>query len=135
MSLIGYALEMAKHYYEPETYEHALRVAANVANNPLVPEDKMDLSISLAIMHDLSEDTSYPEFNSIPTLLQPGMNLITRQNAESYIDYIKNISNNKETVPEAYWVKLADIKDHLTQTETLTERLKEKYLSVIHYLL
>ena len=37
MSLIGYALRMAKKYYKPETYNHALRVAQYVAENPMIP--------------------------------------------------------------------------------------------------
>lgn len=35
----------------------------------------------------------------------------------------------------AYWVKLADMKDYLSLTNTLTDRLKEKYLSRLRYLL
>ena len=56
MSLVGYALRMAKQYYKPKTYEHALRVAGYVAENPMIPNDKMDNCIALAIMHDLIEE-------------------------------------------------------------------------------
>ena len=56
MSLIGYALRQAKEYYDNDTYDHAIRVAINVADNPLIPDKLMDLSISLAIMHDLLEE-------------------------------------------------------------------------------
>ena len=135
MSLIGYALRMAKRYYEPDTYEHALRVAVNVADNQMIPDSKMDICISLAIMHDLIEDTTYREFNTVSIVLEHGMKNITKRKDENYIDYIKNIVSNKSTCPEAYWVKLADIKDHLMQTETLTDRLKEKYLAALSYLL
>lgn len=135
MSYIGYALRMAKRYYEPKTYDHALRVAAYIADNNLIPQDKMDLCISLGIMHDLIEDTSYLEFNDIPTELSCGMNIITKRKYENYINYIKNIVLNRKECPEAYWVKLADMKDHLVQKETLTDELKEKYLSAIPYLL
>lgn len=135
MSLIGYALRMAKRYYEPDTFDHALRVAAYVADNDTIPKNKMDLSISLGIMHDLIEDTPYPEFNNIPAELSYGLKIITKRKDESYIDYIKNIVANKKECPEAYWVKLADMKDHLSQTETLTDKLKEKYLAAMPYLL
>ena len=135
MSLIGYALRMAKRYYETETYEHALRVAANVADNNIIPDSKMDLCISLAIMHDLIEDTNYGEFNDVPLALKHGMKNITKRRDEDYISYIKNIVNNKDTCPEAWWVKLADMKDHLAQTETLTEKLRDKYLTALPYLL
>lgn len=135
MSLIGYALRMAKLYYEPKTYNHALRVAEYVADNNSIPDDKMDLSISLAIMHDLVEDTCYSEFNTIPKELSIGLRNITKKRGVKYIDYIKNIATNRKECPEAYWVKLADIKDHLTQNDTLTDTLKEKYLKALPYLL
>ena len=135
MSYIGYDLRMAKYYYEPKTYDHALRVAAYVADNDMIPKNKMDLCISLGIMHGLVEDTSYSEFNTIPAELSYGMKIITKRRDENYIDYIKNIVANKKECPEAYWVKMADMKDHLAQTETLTDKLKEKYLAAIPYLI
>lgn len=135
MSLIGYALRIAKQYYEPKTYDHALRVAMYVADNDTIPKNKMDLCISLGIMHDLIEDTSYSEFNNIPADLSYGLKIITKRRDENYIDYIKNIVANKKECPEAYYVKIADMKDHLIQQETLTDKLKEKYLAAIPYLL
>lgn len=135
MSLIGYALRTAKKYYDLKTYNHALRVAGYVADNDIIPDDKMDLCISLAIMHDLVEDTCYSEFNIIPIELSTGLKNITRKRDDKYIDYIKNIVVNKKECPEAYWVKLADIKDHLCLKDTLTEKLKEKYLEALRYLL
>lgn len=133
--MIGYALRMAKQYYNSETYEHALRVATHVADNSLIPENKMDLCIALGIMHDLVEDTSYSEFNIIPDELKAGLKNLTKRNDQSYSYYIKSIVTNKKWCPEAYWVKLADIKDHLLHSETLTDSLKEKYLGIIPYLL
>ena len=52
-----------------------------------------------------------------------------------YIKYIKKIRDYSDTKPEAYWVKMADMKDHLSQTDTLTDKLKEKYLTALPYLL
>ena len=135
MSMIGYALRMAKQYYKPKTYDHALRVATYVADNALIPDECMDDCISLAIMHDLLEDTVYGEFNDVPIRLEPGMKIITHIKGESYIDYIKHIADKKDICPEAWWVKLADMKDHLAQTETLTDKLKEKYVAALPYLL
>jgi len=135
MSLIGYALRMAKQYYDLNTYEHVLRVAAYVADNKMIPDNIMDNCISLAIMHDLVEDTCYKKFNIVPLALQCGIENITKRRYEEYVDYIKRIVRNKDICPEAYWVKLADMKDHLAQTETLTDKLKEKYLAALPYLL
>ena len=50
---------------------------------------------------------------------------------ETYEEYIAKIPKGSI----AYWVKLADMKDHLTLTDTLTEKLKEKYLRGLAILL
>ena len=46
-----------------------------------------------------------------------------------------NIINHAKDYPEVYWVKIADMRDHLEQTDTLTDKLKEKYLAALPYLL
>jgi len=135
MSLIGYALRMAKQYYEPNTYEHALRVAAYVADNDMIPDEDMDNCISLAIMHDLLEDTEYRYDNDLPKGFNDYLELLTKPKGADYVEYIKEIKKNYIDFPEAYWVKLADMKDHLAQTDTLTDKLKEKYLTALPYLL
>lgn len=137
MSLIGYALRMAKQYYEPKTYEHALRVAGYVAENPMIPDDKMDNCVALAIMHDLIEDTKYSGggFGAEYSYFEECLNLLTRPKDMDYLKYIKKIRDFSNIRPEAYWVKMADMKDHLSQTETLTDNLKEKYLKALPYLL
>ncbi|GEA37476.1 hypothetical protein Ccl03g_31890 [Enterocloster clostridioformis] len=55
----------------------------------------------------------------------------------SYECYCNRLRDTKNTSWKicAYWVKLADIKDHLNLTDTLTDKLKEKYLSGLRYLL
>jgi hypothetical protein len=58
---------------------------------------------------------------------------LTRQKSESYLDYIKRLKKN--TSPYPYIIKLADMKDHLNQTDTLTEKLKEKYWNALPELL
>lgn len=136
MSYIGRALRTAKDYYDHKTYDHALRVAAYVSDNKMIPDDKMDIAISLAIMYDLLEDTKWVEdevtFNNDFIFK---LRLLTHNKDDSYLNYIKNIAIRKDNQPEVYWVKLADMKDHLMQRETLTEKLKEKYLEALPYLL
>lgn len=136
MSLIAYAMRMAKEYYDEKTYAHATRVAQYVAENNLIPDDKMDNCIALAWMHDLLEDTDYTlvgvEFSEE---FDYCLELLTKPKDVSYVKYIKKIKNNYIDFPEAYYVKLADMKDHLSQTETLTDKLKEKYLAALPYLL
>lgn len=136
MGLIAYAMRMAKEYYDDETYAHATRVAQYVAENDMIPDEKMDDCIALAWMHDLFEDTNFGINEIIPdTHLCNCLDTLTKKEGFSYIDYIKNIRRWSSLRPEAYGVKLADMKDHLVQTETLTDKLKEKYLAALPYLL
>lgn len=143
MNLLEYALKIAKDYYEPKTYEHAMRVAGYVAQNELIDENRKESCIALAMMHDLIEDTRYRSLrlideyyrSSIDSEFKEALNILTKNKECEYCDYIKNIKKHAKDYSEAYWVKLADMKDHLTQTETLTDKMKEKYLAALPYLL
>ena len=61
----------------------------------------------------------------------------TKTDDELYEDYCRRIRNSadKDYGLCAWFVKLADIKDHLSLTKTLTPKPKEKYLSGLRYLL
>lgn len=133
---ISYALQMAKKYYSKETYNHALRVMQYVAENDMIPYEYKDDCVALAIMHDLIEDTEYKPSGLLENF-RNALLLLSKPKDMDYIDYIKNIKNTGCTNWRmcAYWVKLADIKDHLAQKETLTDKLKEKYLNALVYLL
>lgn len=133
---IQYALQDASSNYSDKTFNHAMRLAAIVAENQMIPDDLMDDCISLAIMHDLLEDTDYSQVG-LPENFGRALDLLTKPDAVSYEDYCKNIKNRCDTNYGkcAYWVKLADIKDHLSLTDTLTDKLKEKYLNGLRYLL
>lgn len=137
MNLIGQAIQTARKYYDENTFYHAMRVAAYVADDNLVSNSDKDNCIVLAIMHDLLEDTDYKidEHSIINHRMEECLKLLTKDESVSYNDYLKNIKENYVTYPEAYWVKLADMKDHLSLTDTLTDKLKEKYLSGMRYLL
>ena len=41
MNMIGYALSMAKRFYDKDTYDHALRVATYIAENPMIDDENM----------------------------------------------------------------------------------------------
>ena len=135
MSNIGYALRMAKKYYTDTGYNHAIRVMQYIAENDMIPDDKKDDCISLAIMHDLWEDTKYPKGCGLDEEFAKCLELLTKKKDADYIDYVKEIKKYSDTHPMAYWVKIADMKDHLTQSETLTDKLKEKYLKALPHLL
>lgn len=138
---IKYALKVAKEYYDEKTFHHAMRVAGYVVQDNLIPKEKMNNCIILAMMHDLLEDTDYafPIYSDTDDeewYINKCLELLTRDKKNStYEDYLRKIKEEYEHYPEAYWVKLADMKDHLAQTDTLTDKLKEKYLAALPYLL
>lgn len=131
------ALKIARKYYDEETFYHAMRVAAYVANDNLIPENKRDKCVIIAMMHDLLEDTDFDSSyyfdycDEDEWKIHECLELLSKKESVQYADYLKSIKDNYENYPEAYWVKLADIKDHLNQKETLTEILKEKYINSI----
>ncbi len=59
MDLVEYAYQTAKHYYQPETYDHAVRVVRLYQRQSLIPDALREICTALALMHDLLEDTEY----------------------------------------------------------------------------
>ena len=124
--------------YNKKTMEHAKRVEKYTMNDCRYcfydKEDKWFLR-ALAIAHDLFEDTDVTP----SILLRMNYNTqfitelahLTRLDNEPYEKYIKQIV---EIGGRPLLVKCADMKDHLTQRNTLTPRLKEKYSKVLKYL-
>lgn len=137
---VSAALKFAKEYYSKEGYDHAMRVAGYVAEMEIIPREYRDECVALAIMHDLCEDTNFSEsysFQSLPEYFKNALILLTKPKEVSYVDYCKELRCTDFTNWKmcAYWVKLADMKDHLCQKETLTDKLKEKYLEGLAELL
>jgi (p)ppGpp synthase/HD superfamily hydrolase len=122
--------------------QHAYRVAQYVADNLRVPYNLLHDSIAVALCHDLLEDGFVEEeelketFADSPRVFN-AIKILTKSKDISYDEYCMKIGSRgrSEENDIAYWVKIADMKDHLMQTETLTDRLKEKYLSGLRYLL
>jgi len=132
-------LHDAMTYLPAKTYEHSLRVMLYVMCNNNIPQDIHDDCIIAAIAHDLIEDAGF-EPKDFPTLdddLWDALQALTKRDNEDYVEYIKNIKGARgmRFGQIAYWVKMADMKDHLTQKDTLTDHLKKKYLEALPYLL
>ena len=136
-ALIGYALRMAKKYYSKEGYDHAIRVMQYVADNEMIPYEYRNVCLALAVMHDLLEDTEYSMNYGLCKDFRDALNLLTKPKDMDYIEYINTIrdTSNYDYKKCVWWVKLADMKDHLAQTDTLTDKLKDKYLKALPYLL
>ena len=134
---ISTALKLAKEYYSKNGYDHAMRVAGYVAENMSIPPEYRDDCVCLAIMHDLIEDTDFQLTPYYPKNFSQALLLLTKPREMSYVDYCKNLRcvdylNYRMC---AYWVKLADMKDHLSLKDTLTDKLKQKYLEGLAELL
>ena len=123
-------------YKNQSSYFHACRVAEYVDANPMIEDYDKDPCIALALMHDLFEDTNY-DGDGLEEDMIKAIALLSKPDHLDYVEYIQAIKNAQgETWRKwAYWVKVADMKDHLMQRETLTNKLKEKYWEAIPYLL
>lgn len=135
MGIIEDAIRVARKYYDEKTFYHAMRVAAYVTEDNLIPNGNLENCVVLAILHDLLEDTDFKTPNMFGYYIANCLEIITKKKEDTYDKYLKNIKRMYVSRPEAYWVKLADIKDHLCQTETLTDELKDKYVRALPNLL
>ena len=139
-ALITKVIELCSNNYDQKTLNHCLRVANYVVDNVCLEDDESrEIAFVIALCHDLLEDTEvtiediakitgYSEGFLINVL-----GALTKEKSEGYIDYINRLKSNTSIYP--YVIKLADMKDHLSQTETLTDRLREKYWNALPYLL
>lgn len=134
------ALKLAEEVYQKKKLQHAIRVAnyaveivSHDSRKRLQRHLNEDYAFTVGILHDIVEDTDikieeiYDEF---PVEIAEAVEILTKPNDVEYVDYIENILKSGNTL--AFWVKKADMKDHIAQTETLTDKLKEKYLPVLY---
>lgn len=138
--LITKIIELCASNYDLKTFNHCLRVANYAVDNVCLESDEeKETAFVLAMCHDLLEDTDVSVKDiSEATGYAEGfvdnvLGALTKEKGEAYIEYIKRLKANKSAYP--YIIKLADMKDHLIQTETLTDKLKEKYWEALPYLL
>lgn len=128
--------QLCNKYYSKKKLDHALRVAnyAIFKARDLGLDESMAFAIGLS--HDLLEDTDCSQKELIRAI---GDNcvyavcLLTKDKDEEYTNYIQRIlkSHNKY----AFIVKQADLKDHMALTDTLTDKLRDKYIPILHYFL
>ena len=131
-------LALAEKYYKPKTLAHAVRVAEYALADFNLYKYDVDktLLFNVALAHDLLEDTDCPPEDIKNIVAGLGMNavtLLTRVEGVTYKDYIEQIVSSENLY--AIIVKRADMKDHLMKTDTLTDKLKEKYFPVLGLLL
>ena len=126
--------------YSETTYQHCLRVANYASNNVcLLTSEEREIAFKVGLCHDLLEDTdaTIKEICEVTgfseEFVADVLGALTKQKSEMYLEYINRLKKNESKY--SYIVKLADMKDHLMQTETLTDKLKQKYWQALPYLL
>ena len=132
---------LCQNFYKPEKFQHCLSVARYVYENVcLETEEEKVLGFCIRLCHDIFEDTEATaedicDVIQIPAIewIEEVMIALSRQEGESYLDYIKRLKECSDKI--AYIVNLADMKDHLMQKDTLTEKLKETYYEALPELL
>lgn len=139
-SKISKTKKLCSKYYKFETFQHCLRVAEYASKNIcLRTDEERIIAFIIGLCHDLLEDTNatvaeiceatgYTESFIINVL-----GALTRNKDEVYMDYIKRIKQNDSIYP--YIVKIADVKDHFRQKDTLKDSLKERYVNALAELL
>lgn len=136
--MIEGAKKLARKYLDETTYLHSMRVAQFTEENEMIPGSLKERCIALAWLHDVWEDSdcTKEEVEKLDKQLRKYMEYIThRMQEQTYEEYIRSIKKVQALYPEVWWVKLADMKDHFSQKETLTKRLKDKYTSALAILL
>ena len=123
-------------YYSKKKVNHAIRVAEYAAIR--AEENRLDSirAYMIGLAHDLLEDTECTEEELLAAIGETNYNsvvLLTKSNDQEYKDYIRKIVESKDSY--AFIVKQADIKDHMTLSNNLTEKLLNKYVPVLHYFL
>lgn len=139
-NLITRVIQLCYIHYDHKTFSHCLRVANYVVDNVCLKNDEnREIAFVIALCHDLLEDTEVT-VEAIAKItgysedfLSNILGALTKGKSENYIDYINRLKSNTSIYP--YIIKLADMKDHLSQTDTLTDKLKDKYWKALPYLL
>lgn len=136
IKVIGNLFNFAAEYYPKKKLAHALRVAEYAtAKAEALRLDKTE-TYMIALAHDLLEDTDCPKEELMSILGEDNYNSVvtlTRVPQETYENYIHRILDANDEY--AFIVKQADMKDHMALTDTLTEKLRDKYIPVLHYFL
>ena len=127
--------EYCRDKYDGKTFQHALRLIDYLAYDlrVLLMNSGQELNcLAVAIGHDIIEDTdaTIEDIEKyLPEEVVDAILDLSKDDDMPYPKYIKDIVDNGNTY--ALVVKQADMYDHMSQTATLTPRLKAKYEPII----
>ena len=120
-------------YLPTEVKQHSSRVRMMVDYYiPDIYATKRKVAYNVAFLHDLLEDTELTADDIKDKEVREAVVILTRKADEPYFEYIQRIIDSDNEY--AYFVKLADISDHLLQIETLTPSLKDRYEKALRML-
>lgn len=144
--------ELCKNFYQDNTYIHSFQVC-EIVIKILYKDMHLDeyyFLQAIAYGHDLLEDTLFAKEEDISKFDEDfikAISYLTRdKKKESYKDYIVKIKTfyedskskseyEKKLAEAVYYVKLADLFDHLSRIKTLKPSLKKRYLEALDILL
>ena len=134
---LGELVRLAEKFYPKKKFIHATRVATYAMEKAILRRDiKPEEAYAVGLAHDLLEDTECTCDDLDPVMdkfLIGDILALSKNDGESYDHYIADLLENGSEL--AKLVKGADMKDHMMQTETLTEKLWEKYKPHLKYFL
>ena len=131
-------------YYSFDTWAHALRVEKYVRDDAryalLSPDEQLIVS-AVALLHDIREDTKCTEWQIAKCIQNPldvivvirTLRIVSRKIGEKYFTYIRRLISSRSLY--AIMVKQADMKDHLSESATLTASLEKRYRKAAKILL
>lgn len=111
-----------------DLWKHSLRV-----NTLCMMYSDDDLIYTASLLHDILEDTdcTYEELADIDKEVADIVLILTRQQSETYEEYIGRVKENET----ARIVKICDLLDHLASYKTLKPSLKKRYIKALGELL
>ena len=121
---LGKLIELAEKQYSKEKFIHATRVATYAMEKAMMRRDVDPIeAYAVGIAHDLLEDTKCTQsdlFVIMDKKLVYDVVRLTKAEETTYEEYLESIIEYGS--PLAILVKSEDMKDHMMQTETLTNK-------------
>lgn len=136
MKRISKLLLFCNEHYSKKKMAHALRVADYAFDKAIEYRFNEIQAYVIGLAHDLIEDTDCDQGELGDIIGDEAFDAVlqlTKADTETYEEYIEGILKCKDKM--VFLVKQADMKDHMAQIDTLSDKLKDKYMPVLHYFL
>ena len=121
---LGELIELAEKQYPKNKFIHATRVATYAMEKAMMRRDVDPIeAYAVGIAHDLLEDTKCTQSDLLAIMdkkLVYDVVRLTKAEETPYEEYLESIIEYGS--PLAILVKSEDMKDHMMQTETLTNK-------------